>query len=203
MFNSLKSVLGTAMMFSAIVSGFAFAGNHVASAAKNEQTTTAKVTFSLPDDAAVGIKSAPDLNFGTQTISTTKTSVKVAESPEPLVVSNPGLKSNWSVNVSASNFSTTADDETKSIQGAEIVMGTGSVSSDTNNVSAKPVAAQNVTVEAGGSDVNILNSAESGVSVGSFSDAFSTDQVKLVIPAGNVAGNYNASLTWTLSSTPA
>ena len=202
MFINLKSVPGTALMISAVATGFAFAGAHTASAADNEQTSTAKVSLSLPSDAAVGIKSAPDLDFGSQAISTQQTTMKVASQPEALVVSNPGLASTWSVKVSASDF--TKDGSTRTIQGAQIVMGNGSVSAENaNNVSTKPTAASDVAVDAGGSSVGILSSATDGSSVGNFADAFSTDQVQLVVPAGNVAGNYAASLTWELSSTPA
>jgi hypothetical protein len=201
MFINLKAVLGTTLMISAIATGFAFAGAHTASAADNEQTSTAKVSLSLPSDAAVGIKSAPDLDFGSQAVSTQQTTMKVAQKPEALVVSNPGLTSTWSVKVSASNF--TKAGSTRTIQGAQIVMGNGAVSAENdNNVSTKPTAASDVTVDAGGSAVDVLSSAADGSSVGNFADAFSADEVQLIVPAGNVTGDYAASLTWELSSTP-
>ncbi|WP_125571325.1 WxL domain-containing protein [Lacticaseibacillus songhuajiangensis] len=204
MFNNFKSVLGTFMIISATVSGLAFTSGHVASAASDGQTTTAHVGLTLSDDAAIGIKNAPSLDFGTGSVSATTTSIKAVAQPGALEISNPGLTTNWYVNVTASNFVKQGDSSERTIQGAEIKMGSGQVSANlSSNVSATPKAAQDVTLSAGGAAVDVLKPSDEGVSVGDFSDKFSVDEVQLVVPSGNVAGTYQADLTWELSNTPA
>lgn len=201
MFNSFKSALGTIMIISAAITGFTFAGAHAASAASNGQTTTATVGLTIPDGAAVGIKSAPNLDFGTGSTSTTDKTYNATNTSAALVVSNPGLNTTWYVNVTASDF---VNEDGRTMQGAQIELGEGSVKADAeNNVSNLPSTNGSLTVAAGGDAVNVMKPSTDGASVGDFTDEFASDQIKLNVPGGNVAGSYSADLVWELSDTPA
>lgn len=159
-------------------------------------TSTASVTFTLPEDSKIAIKSIPNIDFGSDTVNTSGQTMQAQTIDAPVIVDNPGFGDGWAVAVNASQF--TDDNKSVNLNGAAITFTNGTVAATTDtNVSAKPEV-QQITVEAG-ADAKILLNAKSGAGVGEYSATFANSEVSLDIPAGNVAANYTSALTWTLT----
>lgn len=189
-----SSVLAfVAIAVSAVVLGVT-GGN--TQSAQADTTTKASVTFTLPADSKVAITSMPDIDFGSTEVSTNQQNIKAQTVSAPLSVDNPGFASGWSVAVQASKFIDSA--KGVALNGATIKFGAADVQAAVaSNVSTAPKA-QTVDVAADGEAVPVL-SAAAGTGVGAFNATYDANSLSLDIPSGNVAANYSAALTWTLT----
>jgi len=75
----------------------------------------------------------------------------------------------------------------------------GDLKTTPDNQSGLPTAAA-LTVNANAQ--NIMTSAVNA-GLGTWDDEMNTQNVTLKVPAGNLAGSYQATLTWTLTDAPA
>ncbi|MGV7915735.1 WxL domain-containing protein, partial [Mycobacterium kansasii] len=71
---------------------------------------------------------------------------------------------------------------------------------NTSNSSTPPTANQ-VNVDGSGSDQVIWSAPQNG-GLGQWSATYAANTVQLVVPAGQLAGRYTATLTWQLDDTP-
>lgn len=184
----------------AIVATAVVSSQTVQAASDTGITTNGSIT--LTAGSAITLDTAPNLDFGSQPISTTKATYTTSGST-PIQVTNPGFASGWHVSVSSSKFMN-GDTELK---GAELILNNTTTSAaDQTNLSGKAVGladeaidADKATIVPGGAALSVLNAA-AGDGVGVWNSSW--DKVSLDVPAGNVAGDYSATLTWSLDNAP-
>lgn len=162
----------------------------------------------VPDDPSnptgqtgpLTIDNASTLNFGTQEISSkeevyTTTTVN----PNVQVSDHRGTGAGWTLQVSLSKFTTSAN---KELKGAVLTLPAGEMKTTDDNVSA-PATASVVTLNADGTATNAtVMSAAANQGMGTWADSFDQSGVKLTVPAGNLAGAYSSTLTWSLVDAP-
>ena len=187
----LKQIVTTAL---AIALATVIGGHSVHAAVISDTGATTEGSITLTAGGAITLDAAPDLDFGTQAISTTKATYTTAGST-PIMVTNPGFASGWNVSVAASKFMNGSTE----LKGAELTVNdTKIAAADSTNLSDAPIG-NATTITPGGSAVSVLN-AKAGTGVGVWTSTWGN--VSLAVPAGNVAGNYQATLTWTLENAP-
>jgi hypothetical protein len=180
------------------------AATSVTTFAATNQSTDAKASLTDTDDKGnkneITLDSAPEINFGSQQITATGNKFTQADTiTSNIQVTNPGVDSGWNVTLAASDF-TSATGAT--LKGATFKLDAGAASiNNTNSAAATPAAYTNVT----GSNAStvVFSAADSTQGVGINYDTNDKSTASLDIPAGNVAGDYTANLTWTLADTPA
>jgi hypothetical protein len=187
----LKHIIAAAL---AIVTTAVVGGQAVHADVTSDTAATTKGSIELTTGGAITLNQAPDLDFGTKPISTTATTYTTKGSA-PIQVTNPGFTSGWSVSVAASKFTTGKYD----LKGAELTVNVKNIAAaDDSNTSTSPDAPHNV-IATDDSAVTVL-SAATDAGVGVWNDSW--DTVTLSVPAGNVAGDYTSTLTWTLADAP-
>ncbi|AVK61423.1 cell surface protein [Lactobacillus sp. CBA3605] len=167
-----------------------------AQAADTSKDTTAEIELTQDEtNKDITLDSAPDINLGTNTNSLT-TETYTATSVSGLAqVTNPGNTDGWHVAVKGTSF----DSSTGTLRGATLSLASGEVAAtDTSNASKAPVA-QDVTVN---TENQSILSADAGEGIGIFTMTHDKDNVSLNVPAGNSAGAYKSTLTWTLTNAP-
>lgn len=164
---------------------------------------------------SLAITSAPDVTFangtldGKTALDLDGTFVKGANSWKDaglgaVAVVDPGTASGWQVQVSNTAMTNDVAGTTgaaASIQGGTINYKGAKVSSldsGTDNGAVLDTDALALPT-AGTSNVKVYN-APKGAGVGTWLDTFST--ADLTVPAGNAAGSYTSTLTWTLTNSP-
>lgn len=187
---ALAAVLGVATLLATPVVGNA-------AAVTDGGTTTAKVGLTEdPDNNTVKLTNAPNVDFGSDAIGAKELNLPAMTVDDPITVENPGLADGWTVQVAGTSFvngSTT-------LKGAKFNFTKGAITSeDPNNQSGDPTG-KDVKVS---DDATTIFSADKGAGIGTWSSTYATSNVTLDIPAGNVAGDYTSTLTWTLVNTPA
>lgn len=198
---ALAAVLGVATLLATPVVGNA-------AAVTSGGTTTATVGLTQdPDNAAVELTNAPNIKFGQQELGADPLSLNAANiDDDGIVVSNPGLANGWVVNVKASAFEDLNNQKT--LKGAELSIAKGTIAAtDDGNESTAPTS-NAVVIKNKVSDSNInedqpIFSATQGAGIGTWKNTHALTDVTLDIPAGNVAGDYTSTLTWTLTDAPA
>ncbi|AVK63994.1 cell surface protein [Lactobacillus sp. CBA3606] len=172
-------------------------------AAQAADTTTSKDTtaeIELTQDETkkdITLDSAPDIDLGTNT-NNLATQTYTANAVTGLAqVTNPGNTDGWHVDVKGTSFTTS--DSKSTLRGAALSLNSGQVEAeDSSNASTAPTA-QNVTVN---SENQSILSADAGEGIGVFTMTHDKDNVSLNVPAGNAAGAYKSTLTWTLTNAP-
>lgn len=214
----------------ALAAGFGFTTvtANAADTGTDSQSTTATVGLTAgttdpdgPHSGSIALTSAPDIDFGkTNEIKPTElnlagTFAKNAGSTDQtanansVTVNNPGVTDTWSVSVAASAFKNTdtsvaADAANSQLIGAKIAfagkVGTTNAAGITKNPA---IANENFTLDATGAQTSqpVLHADTNGYGVGTWTNDFSS--ATLQVPAGQVAGTYASTLTWTISNTPA
>lgn len=187
-----------------ITAAFAIVATAVVSSqtvqAASDTGITTNGTITLSPGGAITLDKAPYLDFGTKPISTTATTYSTSGSA-PIQVTNPGFASGWSVSVAATAFTTGKYD----LKGAELKVNALTITpDDPDNKSEYPNSVKS-TIEPGGDSVKVLSADAAtadadAAGVGVWNDSW--DKVTLSVPAGNVAGDYKASLNWTLTDAP-
>lgn len=177
---------------------------------------------------ALAITSAPDVTFGTGTLDgTTATTLdgtiaNGADSHDTnaaagaVTVVDPGTASGWNVQVSNTamiNDLNSDTDKTNDVSGAAASIAGGSFtyggailtgSTDGNaavqDTSTGSNSATSVKFDTAGTPNQNIFHADKGDGVGTWANTYKT--ASLVVPAGNAAGSYTSTLTWTLTNTP-
>lgn len=201
-----KTILVSVVAAAAFAATAAFSANSV-SAADTDTSKGTTGTIGLTDakdtdgnNATVTLDSAPDISFGTQSVSTTAQTYYASAMKTPVQVTNPGINSGWTAQVSATAFN---GDNGTSLKGAELnLVSTDATAADGSNESTAPTTAS--VTKLGAANQTIMSAKDGSEGVGVWQDALSSDSTdptkgtNLYVPAGNVAGSYKAELTWTM-----
>lgn len=94
-----------------------------------------------------------------------------------------------------------AKDKEKVLKGASLTIPQGQMKTTAGNVSVAPNNF-GIKLEADGEGAATLMQADEKTGMGSWADVLNSDEVKLTVPAGNFAGEYNATLSWSLVDAP-
>jgi len=163
-----------------------------------QRDTTAEINLTQDQETKdITLEKAPTINLG-EHVNKIESATYNADTITDLVeVKNPGNTSGWHVGVSATAFQTEA--KSSVLRGAALTFEKGKVAAlDLNNASKSPTASR-VTLN---TDSQPILSADAEEGIGIFDMSHTTDQVSLLVPAGNAAGAYKSTLTWTLNNAP-
>lgn len=147
------------------------------------------------------------LDFGTLKLSGGSEEISVKNGSAAIsnkkvqVTDRRGTGAGWTLKVSASAF-VDKDDSTKVLKGAEIDFPAGVAINSGDNISAAPTVFASTLPMDGGAPQSFM-AASVGTGSGSWMNLMDSSDVKLKIPAGNLKGDYKATLSWVLEATPA
>lgn len=163
-----------------------------------QKDTTAEINLTQDETAKeITLEKAPTINLGEHVNDIASATYKADTVSDLVEVKNPGNTSGWHVGVSATAFQTSA--KTSTLRGAALTFEKGNVTAvDTSNASKAPTAT-GVTLN---TDSQAILSADAEEGIGIFRMSHTEDQVSLAVPAGNSAGSYSSTLTWTLNNAP-
>lgn len=120
--------------------------------------------------------------------------------PNVQVSDRRGEGQGWNLQVRMSEFADKTE-ATKILKGAEITIPAGTVGKSEGNIALPPES--NEVVVAGSKDsAQTIFSAKEKTGLGTWTNEFDAAQVKLMVPAGNLKGDYQATLTWSLLDAP-
>lgn len=209
----------------ALVTGMGLVSATTAHAADNTAnvTTTGNVTLTADDGEEGGggnaggivLKKTPwitvpssKINGSDQTIAATVDSaLSSGDGNGAVQVVNAGHKSSWKVQLANTVFT---DPDSKDVMNASTLdFGAATLKAvdDTANATTAPsLVNQGLSLNTGSATQNqdvvgATYTTDSKEGVGTFNTTYSG--AKLNLKAGNVAGNYQSTLTWTLTNTPA
>ncbi|WP_048001060.1 WxL domain-containing protein [Lactiplantibacillus herbarum] len=193
----MKKYVGTLIAGITLVAGLPLTAM---AADTDTQSTKAQVELSQdtdPDKNTVTLDKAPGVDFGSQTIDNATTTYNADSVSGNIQVTNPGNTDGWAVSVAGTDF--TDSSTSKTLKGAVLSFKSADVSADDEaNVSTHPSSSQ---VDVNSSNQQILG-ANADEGIGVFTAAYAKENVQLLVPAGNSAGSYAATLTWTLGNAP-
>ncbi|MEI5994503.1 WxL domain-containing protein [Candidatus Enterococcus mansonii] len=115
--------------------------------------------------------------------------------PLAQVTDKRGTGAGWTLGVAISEFTST---EKHTLKGATLSLPKGDLK--TNNVDNS--LAPNTFALVLNEDPQTIMSADKDKGLGTWADSYDKNKTKLSIPAGNFAGQYGATMTWTLSNAP-
>lgn len=154
------------------------------------------------------LKQAPNIDFGAQKITASGQTYKATTVSPTLKVMNAGQDTDWAVNLQVGTFTSSKH----TLKGATLSLSNNTVSPSDSTISQAPTGiAAGAEVTAAASDTgaavtvldadrkNLDTTQYSSLGVGNWLSSYSAS---LDVPAGNVAGDYSADLTWTLSNAP-
>ena len=105
----------------------------------------------------------------------------------------------WSLTASLSKF-TDSEDKSQELKGVSIALPAGKATTTAGNVSPEAVTlAANLT--ANGESATIFK-ADENAGLGSWANVITPGDVKLSVGSGNLAGDYSATMTYTLANAP-
>ena len=147
------------------------------------------------------------LEFGKLTLSGQTEEYAVTNDPEAgytnkkvQVTDRRGTGAGWKLTVKTSAF-TDKDEPTKVLKGASIAFPQGEIiSSDGSQSPAPTVFASTIIVP--NENAQSFMEAEAKTGLGSWMNVMQSSDVKLKIPAGNLKGDYTATLEWSLQALP-
>ena len=187
----LAAVFGVVMLLAVPVTGQAETIDN------NSNTTKAVVGLTQDPDSKVELTNAPSFDFGS-TVLTAKGFTPEATIKDDIVVANPGFATGWRVDVSMGPFITSDGSDTIKNSLFSIDMGTVTREESSNN-SAPPAS---FSVDPNENPKPIFQAVENE-GLGVWHTSYSAKDIRLEIPAGNVSGDYSATMTWTLAEFPA
>ncbi|MBC1813797.1 WxL domain-containing protein [Listeria booriae] len=141
-----------------------------------------------------------NLDFGTQKVSgQSQTYHAVNKNPYIQVTDKRGTGAGWILTAKATDFK----DGTKTLKGAAMSLKDGQVKTQSDNQSVAPTTSD---ITLNGNTQTVL-AAEANAGMGTWLDVYAgtdgnNENVSLYVPAGNLAGDYNSSITWTLEDSP-
>lgn len=147
------------------------------------------------------IDNASPLLFGENNI---KGGVMIFETktdkPNVQVTDKRGEGQGWSLQVKTTDFVDQVDAK-KILKGAELTLPVGTIVPAPGNISVAPTAATATLTSTNAKAQPIMTAAKNN-GLGTWVDKFDSTQVKLMIPAGNLVGEYVSTLTWSLLDAP-
>lgn len=195
-------------------------GGHQAFAATSDtktQSATVSLTESTDPNSLLQITSASDLNFGAQAIGVSDMKFTDANSPSIVITDIRGEAPGWNVSVSLGEFTDSTNNQT--LTGVQLFYPTVSMTTTSTAISVDDRRPSTIATDSSFSDSTIkgllLDSQASPTSKtlinaaakkgnGQWTATYDTsNKVELLVPAGNLAGNYSANLTYTLADGPA
>ncbi|MFB9769011.1 WxL domain-containing protein [Lactiplantibacillus modestisalitolerans] len=187
----MKKYIGTLIAGVTLMAGFPVVG-HAA-----DQKTTADVSLTQDElNKDVTLDQAPSVDFGSNVRDNGTVTYSAKSITDAIKVTNPGNTDGWQVSVSRTGFTTT---DAQALKGELLKFGTAAVTPDDDqNASTRPTAHE-ITINNAPQAILTANAKEG---IGKFTATHANDQITLVVPAGNVAGAYKSTLTWTLANTP-
>lgn len=205
----------------ALVAGMGFASITTASADTSTGTasTTGNVSLTAgetdpenPGDAGgITLKAVPFITVPATEIdgtdqeiaATVDATAKSGDKAGKVQVVNAGHKSDWTVQVASTAFKSDAD----TMNASTLTMGTATVAPEaTDNTTTLPSLVNSAISFNTGEDnanqdvVGATYDTDTKEGVGTFNTTYAG--TKLNLKAGNVAGDYASTLTWTLTNTP-
>lgn len=205
----------------AVVAGLGFTGvtANADSTTSTGTTTTGNVTLTAgttdPDNpggdaGGINLKTVPYVNVPStaitgsdQSVTGTVSATESGTSNDGVVqVVNPGHKSDWTVQVAATAFKSSDD----TMNASTLVLGTPTIANaDTDGTGVAPSTLnQAITFNTGettaNQNVEAADYSTNKEGVGTWNTTYSGATLNL--KAGNVAGAYQSTLTWTLTNTP-
>lgn len=143
----------------------------------------------------------PNLEFGTQKISSTSQSYNLQNSGAHMkVVDVRGLGSGWSVGVKIAPF-VDRTDGSKSLKGVDLDLNKkGALITESGNVSTPPTFAS-TTLPADNTETDIMV-ANANEGMGSWQTNFDNTSSTINVPSGQLVGDYASTITWILKDTP-
>lgn len=167
-----------------------------AMAADNTSTTEATINLSQDEENKdITLDQVPGVNLGSHVNKNTTTTYNADTIDGAIKVTNPGNDSGWSVQVNASDFA----DGSKTLRGAKLTFANGTTTADDEQNASKLPTSPDVTLNTSNQTI-VTADAEEGI--GHFTTTHTQDNVSLLVPAGNSAGAYASTLTWTLTNAP-
>ncbi|WP_334329925.1 WxL domain-containing protein [Companilactobacillus sp. HBUAS59699] len=179
-----------------------------AGAATTTESNPAPVTSTsdatITQTGSLALDNVPAISFGSQNYALGKTTY-ASTSISPLHVTNPGFASGWNVSVAQTTpFTDTATGSTSTLKGSTLTIDSTTTDpitpDDSTNVSTPPTYVTPVTLSSTAAEVE---SAAAGGGVGAYTTQYAANEASLYVPAGNLPGSYQSTLTWTLSDAPA
>ncbi|EOH92489.1 hypothetical protein UAW_03009 [Enterococcus haemoperoxidus ATCC BAA-382] len=150
------------------------------------------------------IDAVSDFNFKSAKITggETKTTAEVPDGKTVgiQVTDKRGTGAGWNVQAKVDEFKDTKE-ATKILKGATIKVPAGTFKTTVNGDTTNPPKAANAEGTLIGKSATPILRAEKDQGKGSWVNDWA-DQVELTIPGGNLLGNYQATVTWTLINTP-
>lgn len=153
------------------------------------------------NEGPLTIDNVTPFEFGTHDIeSATQTYSITAENANVQVSDRRGEGQGWTLQVALSTFND-EDDTSKVLKGATLAIPQGTLKTTEGNVSEEPNNFS-VSLAADGQSSATIMQADEKKGMGTWVDAFVSEEVQLTIPSGNFSGNYNATLNWSLIDAP-
>ncbi|MGX7244377.1 WxL domain-containing protein [Enterococcus quebecensis] len=152
----------------------------------------------------LAIDAVSSFNFGSATISGGETKANAAipagETLGIQVTDKRGTGAGWNVQAKISDFKDKTDDK-KILKGATVMIPVGTfITTAGGDTEAAPTASNAQGTVIGTAETQLITAAKD-TGLGSWVNDWAGD-VELTIPGGNLVGNYEAAITWTLIDTP-
>lgn len=125
----------------------------------------------------------------------------ISKNPNIQVTDSRGTGKGWALQVKSSEF-IDQEDATKTLAGAEIHLPTGTLKTDDNNVSLIPEVKE-IVLGTKDAEVQTMITAGEKAGLGSWVNTLDAEKVELVVPAGNLTGDYISTVNWSLLDAPA
>ena len=142
-----------------------------------------------------------NIHFGTQKIQDTPYSV-TNENAHIQVTDKRGTGAGWQASAAISDFKGTKDGKDVTLNGAQLALNNGGITTTPNNAATAPTTEKAITL--GAKNTPVMTAA-AGTGQGTWIDLFAKpSDITLTVPAGNIVSDvqYNATITWTLGDTP-
>lgn len=150
---------------------------------------------------ALTIDNVSPLLFGEHKIDGGKAEFKTETvAPNIQVSDRRGEGQGWTLQVRMSEFADKTE-ATKILKGAEITLPAGTVGKSEGNI-ALPPEATGVVIAGSQENAQTIFSAKEKTGLGTWTNEFDAEQVTLMVPAGNLKGDYQATMTWSLLDAP-
>lgn len=120
--------------------------------------------------------------------------------PNVQVSDRRGEGQGWTLQVRMSEFADKTE-ATKILKGAEITLPAGTVGKSEGNIALSPES-NGVVIAGSQESAQTIFSAKEKTGLGTWTNEFDAEQVTLMVPAGNLKGDYQATMTWSLLDAP-
>lgn len=147
------------------------------------------------------IDNASPLLFGENKIEGSKmVFATTTQNPNVQVTDKRGEGQGWNLQVTTADF-VDQKDAKKILKGAELSLPVGTATPAIGNISVAP-SVNAVVLSSTNAKAQTIMAANKNNGLGTWMDKFNASEVKLTVPAGNLAGEYVSTLTWSLLDAP-